>query len=96
MLLEFVRRTAGRDEMNLVEVETAIGGTSDREMSGMNGIKRTTKECDASGLMLCRGAVSLRCGQSFSPEETRLNSLTKRERQVARLLLPRFLRLPKY
>ncbi len=39
MLFELMRRTAGGNEMNFIEIETPVRGASYREMTIMNGIK---------------------------------------------------------
>ena len=66
VLLQFVRRAAGGDEMDFVEIETAVGGARDGEMAVMNGIEGTAKERDAARMMFGGGAVRLRGGQCFS------------------------------
>ena len=63
MLLEFVRRTAGRDEVNLVEVEAAIGRPRDGEVSVVDGIEGATKKRDVAGMMFSGSAVRLGGGQ---------------------------------
>jgi hypothetical protein len=64
VLLEFMRRTAGRDEMNFVEIEAAVGGARDSEMAVVDGIERAAKQGDAAGLMPCCNApLRLRGGQ---------------------------------
>jgi len=68
VLLEFVRRTAGRDEMNFVEVEAAIGGAGDSEMSVVDGVERAAKKRDAARMMFGGGAVRLGGGQRVSVE----------------------------
>jgi len=49
MLLELVRRTAGRDEMNFVEIETAVGGAGDREMAVVDGSNEPPKSAIRRG-----------------------------------------------
>ena len=39
VLLEFVRRTAGGNEMDFVEIKTAIGGAGDGEMTVVNRVE---------------------------------------------------------
>ena len=43
MLLQFVRRAAGRDEMNLIEIKAAISGARNSQMSIVDGIERAAK-----------------------------------------------------
>jgi len=69
VLLEFVRGTAGRNEMNFVEIEAAIGGASDGEVAIVDGIERAAKERDAARMMSCGGAVGLSGGQCVSEED---------------------------
>src|SRR5690348_10873582 len=64
-----MRRTAGRDEMNLVEVEAAVGGAGDGEMAVVDGVERATKKRDAAGMMFSGGAVRLGGGQRGSVED---------------------------
>jgi len=66
VLLEFVRRTAGGNEMDFVEIKTAIGGAGHGEMAVVNRVERAAKECNAARMMFCGGAVRLRCGQCAS------------------------------
>ena len=75
VLLKLVWRTARRYEMNLVEIEAAVGGASYGEMAVMDGVERAAKERDAARMMFCGGAVRLRYGQSASQEETTNNFL---------------------
>ena len=63
MLLEFVRWAAGRNEMNFVEIEAAIGSARDGEMSVVDGVERAAKKRDAARMMFCGRAVGLRGGQ---------------------------------
>src|SRR5439155_26216595 len=60
VLLEFVRRPAGWDEMNFVEIETAVGGAGDREMAVVDGVERAAKERDTGRMMFGGGAVGMR------------------------------------
>jgi len=48
VLLELVRRTAGNDEVNLVEMKAALRGASHRKMAGVNGIERAAVEGDVA------------------------------------------------
>jgi hypothetical protein len=67
MLLQFVGRTASRDEMNFVEIETAIGGAGDGKMAVMNRVERATKNGDTAWMVFGGGAaVGLRGGQCCS------------------------------
>jgi len=66
VLLEFMRRTAGGDEMDFVEIETAIGGAGHGEMAAVNRVERAAKKCNAARMKFCGGAVRLRCGQCAS------------------------------
>ena len=64
MLLQFVRRAAGRNEMDFVEIEAAVGGARDSEMSVVDGVERAAKNGDTAGLVPCCGAaLRLRGGQ---------------------------------
>lgn|SRR5215467_285011 len=69
VLLQFVRRTARRDELNFVEVEAAISGAGYGKMAIVNRIEGAAKNRYAAGMVFCGGAVRLRCGQSVSVEE---------------------------
>src|SRR6266446_4867701 len=66
VLLELVRRPAGGDEMDFVEIKTAVGSAGDRQVAVVNGIKGTAKERDAARMMLGGGTVRLRYGQCAS------------------------------
>ena len=63
VLLQFVRRTAGRDEMNFVEVETAVGSASDSEMAVVDWVEGAAKKRDTARVMFSGGAVRLGGGQ---------------------------------
>ena len=64
MLLQLVRRSAGRNEMNFVEIKTPVGGACDRQMSIMNRVERAAKNRDATGMVFgCSAALRLRGGQ---------------------------------
>jgi len=63
VLLELVRRTARRDEMNFVEIEAAVGGTRDGDVAIMDWIERTAKKRDTAGMVLSGCAVRLSGGQ---------------------------------
>ena len=66
VLLQLVRRTAGRNEMHLIEIEAAVRGARHSQMAGMNRIERAAKKCNAPRMMFCRCAMGLGCGQSAS------------------------------
>ena len=66
VLLELVRRTAGGNEMNFVEIKTAVGGAGDGEMAVVNRVERAAKKRNAAGMMFYGGAVRLRCRQCAS------------------------------
>src|ERR1700740_3234844 len=61
-----MRRPAGRDEMNFVEIETPVRGPCHGQMPGMNRIKRAAEKCNSPGMVLSGCAVGLRCRQSAS------------------------------
>src|SRR5713101_7928984 len=64
MLLQLMRRPAGGNEMNFVEIEAVVGGARDSEMAVVDGIERAAKQGDAAGLMPCCNApLRLRGGQ---------------------------------
>ena len=63
VLLQLMRRPAGRDEMHFVKINAPVGGARHDEVTTVNGIKRTAKERDAARMMFCGGAVRLRSGQ---------------------------------
>ncbi len=63
MLLEFVRRAAGRDEMNFVEIEAAVRGARNGEVTIVNRIEGAAKKRDAARKMFCGSAVGLSSGQ---------------------------------
>ena len=62
-MLELVRRTAGRNEVNFVKIKTAVSSAGDGEMAVVNRVERAAKKCDAARMMFCGGAVRLRGGQ---------------------------------
>ena len=76
MLLELVRRTACRDEMNFVEVETAIRGARNGEVAIVDGVEGAAEQCDTTRVVFCGGALRLRGGQYASQEVTVVNFLT--------------------
>jgi hypothetical protein len=76
VLFEFVGRPACWDEMNFVEIETAVGGTGYGEMAIVNRVERAAEQRDATRVMLCGGAMRLGGGQCASREVTVVNFLT--------------------
>ena len=66
VLLELVRWTACRNEMDFIEIEPAIGGARHHKMSAVDGIERAAKQGDAARMMFRGGAVRLRCRQCAS------------------------------
>ena len=66
VLLQLVRRAAGGDEMNFVEIEAAVRSARDGKMAVMNRVEGSAKKRDAARMMLCGGAVRLRGGQCVS------------------------------
>ncbi len=66
VLLQLVRRAAGRDEMNFVEIEAAVCGTGYGKMAIVNRIEGAAKNRDAAGMMFSGSAVRLRGGQCVS------------------------------
>jgi hypothetical protein len=64
MLLQLVRRSAGRNEMNFVKIKTPVGGARHRQMSIMNRVKGAAKNRNATGMVFgCSAALRLRGGQ---------------------------------
>jgi len=63
MLLQLVRWSAGRNEMNLIEIKAPVGGAGYGQMAVVNGIERSPKERDTTRLMFYGGALRLRGGQ---------------------------------
>jgi hypothetical protein len=76
VLLELVRRPACWDEMDFIEIETAVGGAGHCKVAVMNRVKGAAEQRDATRLMLCGGAMRLRCRQRASQEEPVVNFLT--------------------
>ena len=54
VLLQLVRRTAGRNKVNLVEIKSAIRGSSDGKMAIVNGVERSAKQRDAAWMDVLR------------------------------------------
>ena len=54
VLLQLVRRPAGGNEMNVVEIKTPVRGARNRQMAGVDGVKRTAEQCDASRMVFRR------------------------------------------
>ncbi len=63
VLLQFVRRTARRDEVNLVKIEAPVGGARGGKMAVVDGVEGTAENRDVARMMFCGGAVRLRGGQ---------------------------------
>src|SRR5580704_3998735 len=63
VLLQFMRRTAGGNEMNLIKIESPVGGPGDSEMPVMNRVERSAKKRDAAWMMFRGGAMRLRSRQ---------------------------------
>jgi hypothetical protein len=79
VLLQFVRWATGGDEMDFVEIKTAVGGASDGEVTVVDRIEGAAEHADAAGVMLGGGAmVGVRGGQCVSMDEVavRLQELT--------------------
>ena len=51
VLLELVRRTAGGNEMDFIEIKSAVGGPGDGEVAVVNRVERTAKKCDTARVM---------------------------------------------
>jgi len=69
MLFQFVRGPAGWNEMNFIEIESAVRSAGDGKMSIVNGIKRSAKKGNALRLVPDGGAVRLSGGQCGSRED---------------------------
>jgi hypothetical protein len=75
VLFQFVRRAAGGDEMDLVEVEASVCSARDGQVTIVNRIERSAEKTDAAGVMLGGGAVvGLRGGQCVSRDELAMRS----------------------
>ena len=72
VLLQFVRRTAGGDEMDFIEIEPAVSSAGYGEMAIVNWVERAAKNRDAAGMMLCGSAVRLRGGQFVSNRASKI------------------------
>ena len=66
VLLELVRRPAGGDEMDFVEIKTAVGSAGDGQVAIMNRIEGAAKERDTARMVFGGGAVRLRYRQCAS------------------------------
>jgi hypothetical protein len=62
--------------MNFVEIEAPVGGASDGEVAIVNRVEGAAEQRDTTRMMLCGGAMRLRCRQCASQEESVLNFLT--------------------
>jgi hypothetical protein len=52
--------------MDFVEIEAAVGGAGHGEMAVMDRVEGAAEQCDTTWVVLCGGAVRLRCGQRAS------------------------------
>src|SRR5216684_2493687 len=68
VLLQLVRRPAGGNEVNFVEIESPVRGSRHGKMPGVNRIERASKQRDAARMVFCGGALRLRGGQYASRE----------------------------
>ena len=72
--------------MDFVEIETAVSGARDCEVSIVNGIKRAAKQRNAAGWVpSCSAALRLRGGQSRSWDTLQLFSHERQERDSHRV-----------
>jgi hypothetical protein len=76
VLLELVRRPARGDEMDFIEIEAAVGGARDGKMAVVNRIEGAAEQRDTARMMLCGGAMRLRCRHCASPEVIVVDFLT--------------------
>ena len=76
MLFEFVRRPACGYEMDFVEIEATVGSAGDGKVAIVNWIEGAAEQRDTARMMLCGGAMRLRCRQCASQEVTVVNFLT--------------------
>jgi hypothetical protein len=76
VLFKFVRRPACGDEMDFVEIETAVCGAGHGEVAIVNRVEGAAEERDTTRVVLCGGAMRLRSGQYASEEEDEVNFLT--------------------
>jgi hypothetical protein len=63
MLLQFVRRTTRRDEVEFVEIEAPVGGTRSGKMAVVDGVEGTAENRNVARMMFCGGTMRLRGGQ---------------------------------
>jgi hypothetical protein len=64
VLLQFMWRAAGGNEMDFVEIETPISCACHCKMSIVDGVEGAAKQRNAAGLMSsCNAALRLRGGQ---------------------------------
>ena len=68
VLLQLVRRAAGRDEVDPVEIEAAVCGARYGQVAIVNRVKGSAEQGDAARVMFCGGALRLRGGQYASQE----------------------------
>jgi hypothetical protein len=87
VLLQFVGRAAGRNEMDFVKVKAAVRRARDSQVAIVNRIEGSAKEGNAARVMFYGGAMRLRGRQCASGEDalgadgagalpTRIDSLT--------------------
>jgi hypothetical protein len=60
VLLQFVRGTTRRNEVNLIEIESPVRGPGHGQVAVVDGIKRSAEQRDAAWVMFCGGTVRLR------------------------------------
>ena len=76
MLFEFVRRPACGYEMDFVEIEATVGSAGYGEVAIVNRVEGAAEQRNTTRMMLCGGAMRLRCRQRASQEEPMVNFLT--------------------
>jgi hypothetical protein len=62
--------------MDFVEIKAPVRCAGHGEVAIVNGIEGAAKQRDATRVMLCGGAMRLRCGQCASREESAVDFLT--------------------
>jgi len=68
MLFEFMRRTAGRNKMHLVKVESPVGGACYRQVAIVNGIEGSAKQRDAARMVMFRGSALRLRGRQYASQ----------------------------
>ena len=63
VLLQLVRRPARGNEVEFVEIKAPVGGAGDGKMTVVDGIEGAAENRNTARMVLCGGAVRLRCGQ---------------------------------